>query len=81
MEENKQTKTCFLNVDLDIKAGSGLSQLLRAMGSSVTVLNHQPRKFLSVELRQVQPRSIDEAIKVFFDIINNILINNILINI
>jgi len=41
--------TAFLNVDLDLRAQSGLEELLKSLGSSVVVL-HQSKHEASVEL-------------------------------
>lgn len=62
--------TTFLNVDLRIRTKSGMRELLEALGSSVAVLNNNPEdEFASIEIAYTQPRSIDEAIALYSDLI------------
>lgn len=69
MRKKSPAQTHFLNVDLDIRARVGLPSLIKAMASSVVVLNHQPRRFLCVELAASQPKDIDEAVRSYFDLV------------
>ena len=72
MPKRKLDQTHFLNVDLDIRAKSGLRSLLKAIEPAVIVLNFQPKRLLSVELKSMQPRTIDEAVRLFFNLIDNL---------
>jgi hypothetical protein len=56
-------------VDLDLRAKSGLRTLQKALEPSVVVLSYQPRRFLSVELADIQPKDIDEAVRSFSQLI------------
>ena len=71
MPKNRSTQTHFLNVDLDIRARSGLRKLLTAMEPKVLVLSYQPRRMLSVETA-VEPRTIDEAIRLFSELVDSL---------
>lgn len=63
-------ETTFLNVDLHLRAKSGLSELLDAFGDAIVDLKCESEDdALSIELA-VQPQSIDEAILSFFNLIN-----------
>jgi hypothetical protein len=72
MPKHRPDQTRFLNVDLDIRAKSGLRTLLTAMEPVVTVLNFQPRRLLSVELKARQPRTINEAVRLFFELVDSV---------
>lgn len=64
--------TRLLNVDLDIRASTGLADLLQAFGSSVVVLNNDDPTFASVEIGTVDPQSIDEAILLYTHVIRSL---------
>ncbi len=49
MSPKAQSVTAFLNVDLDIRAASGLNEILTSIASSVVVL-HQTEQDASIEL-------------------------------
>ena len=60
----------FLNVDLDLRAKSGLKKLIKAFGDDVCVL-YETDKFAVLEVAK-QPKSIDEAIKCYHKIIQKL---------
>jgi hypothetical protein len=69
---NDSHVTRLLNVDLDIRASTGLEVLLHALGSSVVVLNNDDPTFASVEIGSMDPQSIDEAVLLFFHVIQSL---------
>ena len=69
---NDSHVTRLLNVDLDIRASSGLEALLHALGSSVVVLNNDDPTFASVEIGTMDPKSIDEAVLLYFHVIQSL---------
>lgn len=65
------SSTMLLNVDLDLRAKSGLEELLKAFGSAVVVMNHEEEDFVSIEVASdKQLQSIDEAILDYYNIIH-----------
>lgn len=64
--------TKILNVDLDIRAKSGLEELIESFDSAVIVLN-QEEGFVSLEMNSgAGPQSIEEAILYFHDLIGGL---------
>ena len=72
MSRTALNETRLLNLDLDIRARSGLRKLMTAMGPAVSVLNYQSRRLLSVEIGNVQPKTIDEGIRLFFELVESL---------
>lgn len=65
--------TTFLNVDLQIRVKSGMKKLLEGFGSSVEIMNNNPEdEYACIEIAHIQPRSIDEAIMLYFKIIKKL---------
>jgi hypothetical protein len=62
MPKSTCVTTKFLNLDLDIRSGSELDELLEGLKPDVVVMNHESAGYASVELRHLQPKTIDEAI-------------------
>ncbi|WNG26357.1 hypothetical protein F0U62_21745 [Cystobacter fuscus] len=60
--------TRFLNVDLDLRARSGLAELVRALEPTMSVMNHHG-DFASLELHE-QPEDIDDAMRRFVELIH-----------
>jgi hypothetical protein len=64
--------TTFSNVDLRIRVKSGMKELLEAFGSSVVVLNNVPEdEFASLEYH-IYPKTIDEAIGRYAELIKTL---------
>lgn len=70
MSTEKQNKTRFLNVDLDIQCMSGLENLLNFLNPHVFVLG-KDEKSASVELN-TQYRSLDETLQGFVELIKSL---------
>ncbi|MFY0576035.1 hypothetical protein ACN28S_18235 [Cystobacter fuscus] len=60
--------TRFLNVDLDLRARSGLAELVRALEPTMSVMNHHG-DVASLELHE-QPEDIDDAMRRFVELIH-----------
>lgn len=69
MPSESAAQTDFRNVDLDIRAQSGLQELLEGLKDSIYVMNNETQGFASVELLDVQPESIDHAVRLYFDLV------------
>jgi hypothetical protein len=69
---NDSDVTRLLNVDLDIRASTGLDALLRALGSSVVILNNDDSTFASVEIGTMDPQTIDEAALLYYHAIKSL---------
>ena len=67
MNDGNQTR--LLNVDMDVRAESGIDELLRALGSSIVVLNHDDPNFASFEIGTTDPKSINEAALLYHHVI------------
>jgi hypothetical protein len=70
MSMKKKSVTTFLNVDLDLRAPSGVEEFLTSIASSVVVL-HQARHEASVELRNNFP-SLEETVVGFVGLIDSL---------
>jgi hypothetical protein len=62
MPPKEESVTEFLNVDLEIRARTGLDELLRSMAPSVIVLN-QSEHFASIELNEDYPSPEETVVK------------------
>jgi hypothetical protein len=69
---NDSHETRLLNVDFDIRASTGLGDLLRALGSSVVILNNDDPTFASVEIGTMDPQTIDEAALLYYHAIQSL---------
>ncbi|WNG16797.1 hypothetical protein [Cystobacter fuscus] len=65
---DEPTTTRFLNVDLDLRARSGLAELVRALEPTMTVMHHEG-DFASLELHE-HPEDIDDAMRRFVELIH-----------
>ena len=61
----------FLNVDLDLRCQKGVARLLRALGKKVSVL-HAEETWAALELAGPQPRSAEEAIERYADLVRKL---------
>ena len=61
---------CFLNVDLDLTFDGDISALILALGSSLTEM-HRREGFVSFELRDIHPRTADEAIEGYWNLVRS----------
>jgi len=58
----EDSRSCFLNVDLDLEFEGDIGPLIVGFGSAVTEL-HRREGFASLELRRTQPENADEGIE------------------
>ena len=60
--------TKFLNIDLDLRAESGLQELLEAFGSAVIDLKREEKDCASIEIAE-ETQSMDETILAFCNLV------------